>query len=64
MSPIRVERSRPVSNPVILGENDPSVFADFFYPMFVRSVLPKVVVMDFYFDSALAKFFRDYFLAQ
>ena len=64
MSPTRLERGRPVTNPVVLGENDPFSFADFFYPMFVRSVLGKVFVVDFYFDSALAKFFRDYFLAQ
>ena len=64
MSTICIERSGPVSNPVILGENDSAFFADFSYPMFVRSVLPKVVVVDFDFDSALAKFFRDYFLAQ
>jgi len=64
VSPIRLERGRPVTNPVVLGENDPSFFADFFDPMFVRSVLGKVFVVDFYFDSALAKLFCDYLLAQ
>jgi hypothetical protein len=64
VSPIRVERGRAVTNPVVLGENDPSSLADFFDPMFVRSVLGKVVVVDFYFDSALAKLFCDYLLTQ
>jgi len=63
VSPIRVKRSRPVSNPVVLGENDPSSLADYFYPMFVSGVLGKVVVVDFDFGSALAKFVCDNLLA-
>jgi len=64
VSSIRLKRSRPVTNPVVLGENDPTLLANIGYPMFVGSVLRKVVVVDFYFDPALAKFFCDYFLAQ
>ncbi|HEY6368811.1 MAG TPA: hypothetical protein VI585_28835 [Candidatus Binatia bacterium] len=64
MSSIRRKRGRPVTNPVVLGKNDPTFLADLCYPMFVWSVLGKVVVVDFYFYCALAELFCDYFLAK
>ncbi|HJU60978.1 MAG TPA: hypothetical protein VJ864_02950 [Candidatus Binatia bacterium] len=56
MSSIRRKRGRPVTNSVVLGKNDPTFLADLCDPIFVSSVLGKVVVVDFYFYSALAKF--------
>src|SRR5918992_4652156 len=54
VSSIRFKGSRPVANPVVFGENEPTLLANLRYPMFVGSVLGKMVVVDFYFHSALA----------
>jgi len=64
VSAIGIEGSRPITDSVILGQDNPTLSSNFRYPVFVWGVLGKMGVVDLHLNAALAKFFCDYLLAQ
>ena len=64
VSSIGIELRRPVTNSIVLGQDNPAAPADLRQPIFVRGVLREMPVMDLDPYAALAKFVGDDFLAQ